>query len=446
MISRIYISFFLVLLSVSPLFSQQTIADSLKTELKKKLPDSVKVKHYNDISWEYFITGGFDTCLIYAEKALSLAQKINYSKGEATAYSYIGHCRLYQGFLPEALKNYFSSLKLIEQRKDKQAISTMYNNIGNVYYTQKDYQKALSYFNQSLRLKKEINDDYGIATSLTNIANVYNDQQKLNEALKLYKQALEICISVKNYIGIITIYNNIGNIHYFRKEFDSAQASYDSSLALSQQLDYAQGKSIAYNNLGKLFMHVGKNQDAYEYLNNGLKLSLEISSMESVMNSYLGLAQVDSAMLNFSAAYNHYKLYILYRDSLVNDDNTKKVVQQQMQYEFEKKEATVKANQDKKDALAKADKERQAMILWMISGVLILVLLFSIVLFRNLSIARKQKQLIERQKTVVEEQKLIVEEKQKEIIDSIKYAQRIQRAIVTSERYIAKEIARLNSN
>lgn len=44
---------------------------------------------------------------------------------------------------------------------------------------------------------------------------------------------------------------------------------------------------------------------------------------------------------------------------------------------------------------------------------------------------------------LIEMQKDVVEEKQKEILDSIHYARRIQRALITSEKYIDKELGRL---
>lgn len=50
--------------------------------------------------------------------------------------------------------------------------------------------------------------------------------------------------------------------------------------------------------------------------------------------------------------------------------------------------------------------------------------------------AEKQKRIAENQKKVVEEQKQLVDEKQKEILDSIHYASRIQKALLTGEEYI----------
>jgi hypothetical protein len=39
---------------------------------------------------------------------------------------------------------------------------------------------------------------------------------------------------------------------------------------------------------------------------------------------------------------------------------------------------------------------------------------------------------------------ILVEEKHKEITDSIHYAQRIQRALITPEKYIEKQLNKLN--
>ena len=54
-------------------------------------------------------------------------------------------------------------------------------------------------------------------------------------------------------------------------------------------------------------------------------------------------------------------------------------------------------------------------------------------------------ELIEEQKIIVEHQKTLVEEKQKEVLDSIHYARRIQRALVTSEFYVSKQLKKLNN-
>jgi len=66
------------------------------------------------------------------------------------------------------------------------------------------------------------------------------------------------------------------------------------------------------------------------------------------------------------------------------------------------------------------------------------VLLFSILIFRSLQINRRDKKLIS-------EQKENLELKNKEVLDSIHYAKRIQTTLLPNEKYVEKTIGRLRT-
>jgi signal transduction histidine kinase len=72
----------------------------------------------------------------------------------------------------------------------------------------------------------------------------------------------------------------------------------------------------------------------------------------------------------------------------------------------------------------------------LIGAIAIAIGIIAIVIYRSLNTTKRQKQIIEKQKQ-------LVEEKQKEILDSIHYAKRIQMALLTSEYYIEKQLKRL---
>ena len=65
-------------------------------------------------------------------------------------------------------------------------------------------------------------------------------------------------------------------------------------------------------------------------------------------------------------------------------------------------------------------------------------------MFQRFRVTKKQKQIIEAKEKETLIQKHIIEEKQKEIIDSIKYARRIQNALMSSEKLIHKQLKDLN--
>jgi len=196
-----------------------------------------------------------------------------------------------------------------------------------------------------------------------------------------------------------------------------------------------------------------ESQEAYD---DAILLANKIGFKEYLKSAYLGLAVLDSTRGNYKSAFENHKMYILYRDSLDNEEIRKKTIQSQMTYDFEKKEAVAKAEHEKElesqELIANEKSHRQTVIIVFVVFGLILVLLFSGYIFRSLRITRKQKDTIEMQKQIVESQKrqvelqkLIVENHQKEIIDSITYARRIQLSLLPTEKYIERNLNRLNT-
>ena len=81
----------------------------------------------------------------------------------------------------------------------------------------------------------------------------------------------------------------------------------------------------------------------------------------------------------------------------------------------------------------------QKMIVWSSS----IALVFSIVLGAFIFRAFRQKQKVN---LIISKQKELVEEKQREILDSIHYAKRIQQSLLPTEKYIDKNINRLKKS
>ncbi len=70
--------------------------------------------------------------------------------------------------------------------------------------------------------------------------------------------------------------------------------------------------------------------------------------------------------------------------------------------------------------------------------------MFAGYIFLTLSTTKEQKKIIELKNEETEFQKQIIEEKNKNIIDSIEYAKRIQQSLLPTEKYIDKNIKRLH--
>jgi type II secretory pathway component PulM len=135
------------------------------------------------------------------------------------------------------------------------------------------------------------------------------------------------------------------------------------------------------------------------------------------------------------------------KDSIFSEDSRQQLVRQEMNFEFEKKEAVAQAEHKKElesqAAIADEKARKQKMVLGMVAFGLVLVLAFSMIIFRSLRITRRQKLEIELQKNETQRQKELVEVKQKEILDSIHYARRIQHSLLPTETYISRRLEKI---
>ena len=184
-------------------------------------------------------------------------------------------------------------------------------------------------------------------------------------------------------------------------------------------------------NISSVYTTLKEYSRAEKYILQSYALAKEMGSYSDIKNAHQILSQLYEGSKRFDLALKHYKLFIECRDSIFNEENTKKSVKLEMQFDFDKKEAAAKLEQEKKEAIAVAESKKQKIIIWTVCGILLLVISFAVFAYR--SYLQKQKANIE-----ITKQKEIIEEKQKEILDSIHYAKRIQTALLPNEKYIAR--------
>ena len=213
-------------------------------------------------------------------------------------------------------------------------------------------------------------------------------QQKevlLNEALKNYLASLKISEEISDKFLIALNYNNIGAVYELQGKYTEAIKNLLVALKMRKEMGQKEGIAESYINLGELYIKMNQPVEAKKYLENGLSVSMEINKKDGIAAVYKGLAEIDSLQGNFKSAYENHKMYTRYRDSLINTENSEKIVKLQMQYDFDKKEAATKLEQQK--AIG-ATKNRSNWIM-MISAILIISSLFIILFIRQRNLKRR---------------------------------------------------------
>src|SRR5690349_3948031 len=133
-----------ILLSAANHFSsaQNKTIDSLQAILLTAKEDTNKVNVLNALSYE-LLYSNTDTTIYYATLARELSEKLNYTRGIASAYLRLGQAYNNLGSYPES-QAYLN--KGLQVGADKLTSAKIYVNIGINYYDMSNYPEALKYY------------------------------------------------------------------------------------------------------------------------------------------------------------------------------------------------------------------------------------------------------------------------------------------------------------
>ncbi len=394
----------------------------------------------NNIGFIIDYHGDTPTALIYYHKSLKILIETNDKDGIATSSNNIGYIYKNQGDISKALEYYHSSLKIREEIDDKKGVANSLNNIGFIYDNQGDIDKAYEYFKRSLKIQESINDKKGIASSLNNIGSIYKKKNEIHKSLVCFARSLKVMTEINDKKGIAKSMNNIGDIYIIQGKIDKALDCFQKSLKIREEIIDKQGVANSLNSIASTLLKKGNIKEAQRFSEKSLKIANELGFPEHIKSSAMTLKNIYKQQKKFALAFQMYELEMQMQDSIKNTETKKASISKQFQYEYDKKNAAdsvMNAQKDKievanlaaKDAQLKNGRTQR----FALGGVLALVVIFSISLYKRFKISQHQKIIIEKHKDEVELQK-------KEIIDSITYAKRLQKAILPHRSQILDNI------
>ena len=425
-----------------PAFNEQLKQLAEENIINKTKPKNFYLKHLadamNNIGYLANQKGEIPKALEYYHKSLKIEEEIGDKEGIASSYNNMGFIYYRQGDIPKALEYHHESLKIREMIGDKEGIANSLNNIGLVYHNQGSIPKALEYYAKSLNILDEIGDKYGMANSLNNIGLVYYYKGDIPKALEYYHKSLKIMEKIGDKHGIAQPLNNLGVLYDKQGDIPKALDYYNKSLKIRQEIGNKEGIAESLNNIARLTLTNGQIKEALVFANKGMQTAKELGFPEYIRRSAGTIKTIFKKQNKYKEAFEMYELEIKMKDSINNEETQKAAVKKQMQYQYETQARELKNEQDKKDIIAKAElNQREKERNYFVVG-------FALVIVPALFILRSYRQK-QKANVIISQQKHEVEESRKEILDSIHYAQRIQRAHLPTPNYIAKNLNRLQN-
>jgi two-component system sensor histidine kinase UhpB len=356
-------------------FYQGNYSEELKNHLASLKPrdeagdKKAVIITYNNIGLVNWNAGNYPEAYKNYFTALKIREEIGDQLGLAHSYNVLGVINDDEGNYPGALKNYLISLKIYEKLKADFGIAACNNNIGELYRKQDNFDKALKSFGRSLEIYKKTDDAGGIAMAYNNMGVVYRAQGNYTEALRNFLGAGKLYEEAGDKEGIASVFGNVGTVYYDQGRsnpslsekgtaFKEALKNLFNGLKIFEETNARDGMAESYTTIGKLYTELKQFSEARKFLNDGLILSKERGVKELIKDSYQAMAKLDSATGNWEGAFINQNLYIYFRYSLLNKENSVKLQHLQIQYEFDKKEDSLNYLQ----ALTKEKLKRQTLL------------------------------------------------------------------------------------
>ncbi len=376
-------------------------------------------------------------------RSIKIKKKIGDKKGIASSYTNLGNIYHVEGDNVKSIEYYTKSLKLSEELGYKNSVADSYICLGIVNQKQKEYKKAREYFANAKDIYTELGQKHGISLALVNIGIIYYSQNLYYDAISYFEKTLEIQREIGDLTGEANIHLHLGNTYLKQENLAKARKEFEISITLAEQTGDLPVLASALTSIAIICNEQNDKSTALKNATRALELSNESNIAEIKQASYEVLYTIYKNIGQYEKSLDMYEQYLKLRDSLNNSEAQKELVRQEFKYKYEKKATadSVKTAQEKKITKAKLDQEQTQR--YALYGGLGLTLIFGIFMFNRFRITRKQKNIIEEQKDIVEQQKHLVEEKQREVMDSIHYAKRIQEALMPSTKNVNKNLERL---
>lgn len=369
-------------------------------EIKKRLKDKYGImESYNILGVVYKYIGNYPLAIYYYQQSLKIAKEINNNKDIASCYNNIGIIHTLQGNYYLSIDYLQKATVIFDKLENKKGLASCYVNIGIAYEKLKKEFLCIEFTNKALKISEEINDKNTTISCLNNIAAAYEKKGLYSKAIEFFTKSLNISEEIHDRVGIS--YNNIRIANIYKTLADSSfnederKHYYDKAISLAS---------------------------------NALDVSKKIESITLINDASLCLMLSNISKVNNFEAKKYAALYISSSDSIYNARRLESLNEMEARYQAENKQLQInnlkneKKLQSETIARKEAENKKQKILIFTFITGLIVILLFSIILYRQFSAKKRANKLLSEQK--------------KKITDSIKYAKQIQHAILPHDSFL----------
>lgn len=466
----------LFIISVAANATGTNSIDSLRL-LVGQSGDTSRIRHINEIASFYYKTAAFDSALKNANAAIELQKQFDSPQQLIVSCGIIMNIYYNEGKYNLSREMAFKGLEAANKINDIYNKILFHTNIANTYERQGKSEVALDNYLQGLSLAEKQRDSIKVAELYSSLGAFYLNKDNFDMALLSHRKSLSILLAKHNtdsvsfnYVSLATSYSNMGNLmarYYIHKVkpktyVDSALYYYNKGIAITRKINDSNRLSVllinasdSYNmmgnytkaidllmeaseivshtdnfaarvvtciNLGDAYRGLNNIDVSIQYLKKAIELARQAGAKLFISESYLSLSKTYEKVNRYNEAFESYKAYSNYRDSILDTQSSGVISEMMAQYETDKKETEIELL-TKDSELQQHQIGKQKVIRNIVLSGLFLITVLSLLLLGRYRLSKRLN--IEFDKT-----NTLIYNKNRLIMDSIDYAERIQQLIL----------------
>ena len=284
----------------------------------------------------YDVIGNYDSALYYYNSALINGSKINNKAFLAGVYSNIGLIHWSKDNYTSALKNFNLAFYLANQTDNLIVKANITNNLGLIYHDIKDFPQSNNYFKKSIDINFKNNDTANAIASIINLAVNYYETNHLSESVDLFNRYYAFAQNIDDYNKSEFLINKV-TLDINTKITDQTQKDLQKVFELKEKIGHSIGLANANIQQSTLFQKKGDYYNSIKANYKSLELLNELKALKKIEQVY-HLLFVNYVNLNIKDSILKYdQLYTQTIDSMFASEKAKAISKEQIAFKtFEK--------------------------------------------------------------------------------------------------------------
>ncbi|KJS06493.1 MAG: hypothetical protein VR77_04945 [Flavobacteriales bacterium BRH_c54] len=319
------------------------------------------------------------------------------------------------------------TIKLLEKENNLSLLAKCYSLKSILLNRVSNFEQALFHQKKAISLYTKAKDTTGIISSLTNISLDYLDRNENDSALYYLSKLKRFDDKMKEKSKYF-FHQNFGKYYFNVKNYDEAIKEYNKALSIANKHEMIDSKTTCLTLIAITHLNLKQYTKAESTLLESIAIANNNNLLHEANEAYIVLIELYEKQERFKKALEIKKLNDKIEKEIFTIEKINKINEIETRLRLSEKEQIITQQElkIKKEQLNTLEAKSK------ISQLIYFILLCIIIIFFIIIIFIRAKKLT----TKIKAQKLLLEVKSKEVTDSIKYAKRIQSAILPSSKTI----------